>query len=70
MAGGVVGKLIGMGAARLGKDPQATYEDVLGGISIPQDKLSRGLITSGVKKGGLMRGCGVATRGGRKTKIL
>ena len=70
MAKGVIGQLLGVGVSKLGKDPQATYEDVLGGFSIPQDKLTKGIITTGIKKGGLMRGCGVAKRGGRKTKIL
>lgn len=51
----ILGKAIQMGAAKLGKDYQGTYEQYLGGISVPQEKLQKSIKLGKLKNGGKVK---------------
>ena len=46
------------------------YEDMFGGFSLPIEKVTRGVAGAELKKGGLVRGYGVAIKGKKKIRIL
>jgi hypothetical protein len=43
---------------------------MFGGFSMPRDKLTKGIAGAELKKGGLVRGYGVAIKGKKKIRVL
>ena len=67
---GAITEFLNVASNRLGKDVGSTYEQFLGDISMPKDRLQQGIAASGLEKGGLVRGYGVAIKGKKKIRVL
>ena len=67
---GAISQFLDIASVRLGKDIGSTYEQFLGSKSVPRDKLQQGIAASGLNKGGLARGYGVAIKGKKKIRVL
>ena len=67
---GVITNLIGLASQKLGKDVDSIYEDTFGSFSIPRDKLTKAVASAELKKGGLVRGYGIAIKGKKKIRVL
>jgi hypothetical protein len=67
---GVITQQLGLVSQKLGKDTDTIYEDMFGGFSMPRDKLTKGVSGAELKKGGLVRGYGVAIKGKKKIRVL
>ena len=67
---GVITQQLGLVYKKLGKDTDAIYEDIFGGFSMTRDKLTKGVAGDELKKGGLVRGYGVAIQGKKKIRVL
>jgi hypothetical protein len=51
----ILSKAIQLGSTKLGKDYQGTYEQYLGGISVPQEKLQQQIQLGKMKNGGKVK---------------
>jgi len=67
---GVITQQLGLVSQKLGKDVDTIYEDTFGSFSMPRDKLTKGVAGAELKKGGLVRGYGVAIKGKKKIRVL
>lgn len=67
---GVIGEVLSVTSNRLGKDVGSTYEQYFGGKSLSRDRFQQGLAASGLEKGGLVRGYGIAIKGKKKIRVL